>query len=200
MTVAKINRTTTVFGRSYNQTDQVEGDGAFKRDPTVPAAKTGTLTTRTDNDTGVIGAQAGHGIVSTNKVDVFWDGGSRTGMTATVAGDNITVDGGTGDNLPVVNTPVTLTLRATEEFPVPTGDNLLMLTVYSPGRGAVTFANVDDTFLHPVRFDEAGTYTWYVNTGITDPNPFAAQAITKAYFSNGDATKAVTIDAVAITS
>lgn len=61
----------------------------------------GTLTTRTDNDTGVITLSADHQVAVNDIVTVTWSGGSRTGMTVTaVTGAAVTVDGGTGTVLP----------------------------------------------------------------------------------------------------
>ena len=50
----------------------------------------------------------GHGIQTGDKIDVFWTGGRRYGMAATVAGDNVTLAGGGGDNLPANGTSVML--------------------------------------------------------------------------------------------
>jgi len=60
----------------------------------------GTLSTRTDNDTGIVTLATGHGIETADVVDVYWVGGIRYGMDATVAANAVTVDGGAGDNLP----------------------------------------------------------------------------------------------------
>lgn len=62
----------------------------------------GALTTRTDDDTGVITVVGGNrGLTTSDTVDVYWAAGSRTGMSITnVAGADITVDGGSGDVLP----------------------------------------------------------------------------------------------------
>jgi hypothetical protein len=75
-----------------------------------PHSVSGTLTTRTDDDTGVLTLSAMHGVMDGNTVDVFWgeDGEfSRLGMTVgTVATNDVPIDGGTGDNLPTVSTAV----------------------------------------------------------------------------------------------
>lgn len=70
----------------------------------IAAAKTGQLTTRTDNDTGVLTMDSGHGFITGDKVDVYWTTSSvqycRRLMSATVSGDAVTVDGGSGTSLP----------------------------------------------------------------------------------------------------
>ncbi len=61
----------------------------------------GTLTTRTDADTGVITVAEDHGIEADDTTTIYWTDGRRDDMTVTDAGDTtITVDGGSGDDLP----------------------------------------------------------------------------------------------------
>lgn len=73
----------------------------------------GTLTTRTDANTGVCTLPAqrslAHGITDSHTVTVWWDGGRRTAMTvSSVDGTAVTVDGGSGDDFPVLSTAVEL--------------------------------------------------------------------------------------------
>jgi hypothetical protein len=69
--------------------------------PALVAAQTdGALGTRTDADTGIVQLATGHGILTADVVDVYWVGGVRYGMDATVATNDVTIDGGAGDNLP----------------------------------------------------------------------------------------------------
>jgi len=80
----------------------------------------GQLATRTDNDTGIITMVGGNrGITDSETVDVYWSTGSRTGMTITlVAGADISIDGGAGDNLPSQFAPLTIVV-ASNKFLVP---------------------------------------------------------------------------------
>ena len=76
----------------------------------------GTLDQRVDDDTGVCvlpsvvgidGQTIGHGITVANTVSVWWAGGERHAMTVSaVSGTAVTVDGGSGDNLPTLGTRV----------------------------------------------------------------------------------------------
>lgn len=76
------------------------------------------LTTRTDNDTGVITIVGGNrGLTTSETLNVYWSGGSRTGMTITnVTGATVTVDGGSGDNLPNNLTLVWCSIAASKFF------------------------------------------------------------------------------------
>lgn len=77
---------------------------------TLPAAKTGRLTTRTDDNTGTLTMDSGHGL-TTGKIDVFWNVGGvkahRRQMDGVVTGDSIAIDGGVGGILPADESAIT---------------------------------------------------------------------------------------------
>ena len=184
---ASARRSVIIGGRSFKKVDTVTGDETTIREPTVTAAKTGTLTARTDNDTGTIAAAAGHGVVSTNKVDVFWTGGARQGMTATVTGNDIAVDGGTGDNLPALNTAVTLKLpQDMGNLAIPGGD-VVAYGIDSPVGGYVVFKTAADAVIKIERIPEGGGQVmWDSASGVT--NPLTGQTVGKISFSHDDET------------
>ena len=93
------------------------------------AAQTGTLSTRTDNDTGVATLSNGHGIQNADVVDVYWDGGVRYGMTATVSTNEVSLDGGAGDNLPAQSTAVTVVKQTAVEVNFD-GDTLEIIGIF----------------------------------------------------------------------
>jgi len=186
--MAKFTRDTTAsltgFSANFETSVVIEADGLETKEPTVTAAKVGTLTTRTDNDTGVATMNAGHGFVTGDELDVFWTGGQRRGMTATVATNAVTIDGGTGDNLPVLSTPLTVKKPQQENFEV-VGADLKALAASSPKPGAIKLLAADDTVLLeiPITSDN-GVYTWDTETGIT--NPLAGVTVAKALFSHSN--------------
>jgi len=102
----------------------------------------GSLTTRTDNDTGVCTVvETNHGITVADTVAVWWAAGKRTGMSVSaVSGTAITVDGGSGDNLPSVKTAVDIGAE-----PTATVGNLIFV-------GDLEFIPTD---LRRIRFFEA---------------------------------------------
>jgi hypothetical protein len=83
--------------------------------PAILAAQTGTMTNKTDADTGVITLLSGHGIETADVVDVYFPAGVRYGMDATVAANAVTVDGGAGDDLPANAVACTVVLQADVE-------------------------------------------------------------------------------------
>lgn len=119
---------------------------------TLPAAKTGSLTTRTDNTNGTLTMTAGHGITTAATIDLYWEGGSRYGVTVgTVATNSVPISGGSGDNLPPATTAITATLRTTANILID-GDNVKLIafelqTVDKSLRtaGRITFFDATDT-------------------------------------------------------
>ncbi len=71
----------------------------------------GTLSTRTDADTGIATLASGHGITTNDTVDVFWNAGQIYAMTVTAsASTTIGIDGGSGDDLPIATTVIGIRL------------------------------------------------------------------------------------------
>jgi len=184
----------TIDGVNFVDSRSVTCDGSQRKAITKAAAKIGQLTTRTDNNTGVLTMNSGHGFATSDKLDVYWDGGSRRGMDATVATNAVTVDGGAGDNLPTNLTAVTVSKPQEEEFLV-TGDNVAAIGAKASRRGIIVFAASDGTELLVVtdNLDAAagGGYQWFDGNGIT--NPLAGVDVAKVLFSNGDSSNANTM-------
>src|SRR4051794_23760974 len=117
---ATFQRTFQVAGQSYNTSRQVQANAANPYSVDLPAAKTGQLTTHTDNTTGTLTMAGGHGITTGARLDVYWTGGSRRGVTVgTVATNSVPFSGGAGDNLPLVNTNVTAMVPVSESITGP---------------------------------------------------------------------------------
>ena len=106
MTTASLKVTGTIGGIAFNGALTREASSLLTFNETIPAAKSGTLTTRTDNSNGVITMSSGHGIVTGNVINIYWTGGSRKGITASVSTNALTVTGGSGDNLRTANTAI----------------------------------------------------------------------------------------------
>lgn len=98
----------SIGGVSFSQSINLSADAALVQDESMVAADAGVLTSRTDNDTGEITLDDSDAVVATGKVDVYWSGGRRYNMDATLAAGVLTIDGGAGDNLPTEDTEVTV--------------------------------------------------------------------------------------------
>ncbi len=107
MPTAQIALNVTIGGVSIAKNWTRSGEHPNPYEVTLPVAQDGDMTTRTDDNTGVVTMDAeGHGIETGDKVDVYWDGGMRYGMDATVSGTAVTLDGGAGAVLPADESPV----------------------------------------------------------------------------------------------
>lgn len=181
-----------VAGRAFAEQRNVAINHGAVLDPTdkVPAAKSGSLTTRTDADTGVATMSTGHGIITGDRIDVYWTEagvkGCRRGMGATVATNAVTLDGGAGDNLPTQGVTVILAVAQAYDLEL-TGSNLEGLCVYTAKRGAFVFAQNDNTLIYGKHLPVDGqVWGWDSESGET--NPVAGGAIGKVFLSHSDTT------------
>lgn len=166
---------------SFSENFEVSGSALERATPTVPAAKSGSLSTRTDNDTGVATMASGHGFTTGNKVDLFWSGGSRRQMDATVSGNAVTLDGGSGDNLPALNTAVTAMVPVSVDFTVE-GDDVVGLAAFCPARGWIAIIDDEAAEAKVFEFESFSGQSWISGSGIT--NPLAGVTTASAKFSH----------------
>lgn len=189
-----ISQRFTIGAYSYVENLAIEANAVINPKDSIDAAKTGTLTTRTDADTGSVTAQAAHGIITGDRLDVYWAGGSRRGMTVgTVSGTTVPIDGGAGDDLPIATTALTLMVPTEVDFTVD-GDNVQGIVYAATAKGTIVFTDGSDVEVDSHVFTAKGNAEWHTGSGIT--NPFAAETIAKCYLSHGDSTKAQTVQAL----
>lgn len=185
MPTLTISKSIRLGDGSSNEVIQSTGTGVFQRNVEVGPAKVGALTTRTDDNTGELTMNSGHGITTGARLDVFWVGGSRRGMTVgTVATNAVPIDGGAGDNLPVDETAITA-MVPTEEVLVATGNDVNGIEAYSSLDGLIVVAQSGGTEIVAIDSDEGG-YAWSDNDGTS--NPVSGASIGKVFFSHGDST------------
>jgi len=156
----------------------------------LPAGNAGTLSTRTDANTGVVTLSAGHGVQTGNKVDVYWDGGMRYGMTATVSGNDVTIDAGGGDDLPDESEAVVLTKQVTISLEF-NSNNLVVIAAVADQRTHLEFHDGATTSIlgKELTADEA----WSHIAGMGYANPFGSQVVEEIRASNGSATAVATL-------
>jgi len=185
---------TIVTGNNDTFTDLISVTGASieRTTPSIPAAKTGTLTTRTDANTGSLTMSASHGITDGQLLDVFWSSGSRRGMTVgTVSTNVVPIDGGSGDDLPIATTAITAMVPVAVEFVVD-GDTVLGFGVTSAAIGYIVF--IDDAAAviaaATYKITTAG-YGKVWATGSPGTNPLAGDVTSLVKFSHGQTTAQV---------
>jgi hypothetical protein len=155
---------------------------------TLAAAKTGTLSTRTDDDTGTLTMAGGHAIVDSQEIDIYWEGGALLGATVgTVAGNSVPFDGGTGV-LPAQTTPVTVFVRQIANVYID-GDNAKLVSVQlrtaNPQlrtAGTVEVYDADDTLIETLSLTTNVPQVYDIEGG--SANPFSGAPITYIVFSH----------------
>lgn len=187
------------------QTITVEADSAGSSQRSVDAATAGTLTTRTDADTGVITLSGGHGL-SSGTGDVFWNDtttgikGSRRGMTWTVSVNALTVDGGAGDDLPDSGTIMGVMVPVSEACVV-VGNNAKWSEAYAQfssinaGDAYVSFLTSAPADIVSYQVSGDNQSTGWLGATVGGTNPFAAVTTATITFSHGE-TSAVVMGAI----
>jgi hypothetical protein len=175
-----------VNGVEYKQTASVTSNTAVNTQVSVPAAKTGALTTRTNDTSGTLTMDAGHGFTTAAVISLFWAGGSRRNVTVgTVSVNSVPISGGTGDNLPAAATAITAMVAVSEPFAV-VGDNIdsLFASADSGVNGWVVFKTGANAVIAGFQLP-VGTRSkvWASGLGIT--NPLAGQTVATVEFSHG---------------
>lgn len=184
-------------GDTYQQNVVTSTDGEITQKPSVPAAKTGALTTRTDANTGTLTMDTGHGITTGAKLSIFWNGGSRSNVTVgTVATNSVPFDLGSGDDLPDDETPITAMVPVERTFAV-AGDDIVALGSHSPVSGWVEYLDGSDAVLlgEQILPNLGGGKVWMEGVTHTGTNPLAGDTVAKVRFSHGDSTQAQTMRA-----
>lgn len=171
-------------GKQFSESSSITGDGAIVHDVSVGSAEAGSLTTRTDADTGVVtDDDSSHSITDADLVDLYWDGGSRRGMTVTiVSGADISIDGGLGDDLPVQDTAVAIVIPTELDLAV-LGTNVVGIALYTESRGQFVFHDVGGEELFK-RLGDGVVWSWHENNG--EVNPITGDTIIKALVSHDD--------------
>jgi hypothetical protein len=175
------------------------GDHPNPYEVSLPVGKAGSLTTRTDDDTGTITmASAEHGITTGAVVDIHWAGGVQYGVTVgTVAGTSVPFDAGSGDNLPDQSTAVVVTPRVLVNTAID-GDAIQIIgmcaeytNIASTAAVHLDFQDAEDDSIAEIDLVANIPKVWDVAAGAT--NDFAGDPITKCYASNGSATEVATL-------
>lgn len=169
--------------KQYIEKRELSAEASQGRELSVPQAKVGALTTRTDNTIGELTMAASHGITTGARLDIYWDGGMRRGVAVgTVATNAVPISGGSGDNLPADETAITAMVPI-EEALVVTGNNVEALLAYSSRKGQMVLEDSGGEELH-IPLTAESVYAWHSASGVA--NPIAGDSITKIFLSHGD--------------
>lgn len=191
-------------GKSFAEQQTLSGSGLVVQEISQPAGQGGQTANNTDADTGDVTADSGsHGITDGDRVDLYWSGGSRHGMTVgTVSGTTIPVDGGTGDNLPANGTDCTIAKCTEVAFDV-VGDDLVGIFAACPYRSIFVFTGSDDADDYVIEFpgtapSSAQADGWYSGENNAVANPITGDTVAKCFMSHADESNAALMKITAL--
>jgi hypothetical protein len=177
----------SALGQTFNKDLSVAADDAIVAMPDIPRAKNGTLTVRGSNTAGTITLEASHGVTTgaTNGIDVYWSGGKRYGcVVGTVSGNDVPISGGSGDNLPVLSTPIKAMVPQKENFTV-VGDDAVSILAKADARAVIKLQTATPTVILTIQLESnTDGYVWTSSNGVA--NPLAGQTITSVLMSHED--------------
>lgn len=178
------SRVTTITfpGSTIRSTNEYTGDAALPRSVDLPAGKPGTA-----GGAGVMTLGAGHGIVTSNTVDIYWDDGLRYGCTVDADDSTtITVSGGTGDVLPTTGDMIACLIVTIDiDF---VANNIKIIAAACGQRTSLRFNDSGGVEL-ALEILADGSWDW--GTGMGTPNPMLDDTIVDATASNGSETAAI---------
>ena len=158
------------------------GDNArgYKPATKIPA---GVASTNWVHDTATVTLPDGHGLTTGASVDLYWAGGKRCGMTATVTGDSVALAGGHGDALPANGTATIVSLRvAVADFAF-AGNNIIGYVASGSGRVTYDFLDSGGTSQQTIEAPLAPFPNfWLAGMSV---NPFAGKTVASFTVSNG---------------
>jgi hypothetical protein len=171
-----VTKNTVIGGASFSENINFEEDRVSVIDKVLAAAKAGTITS------SVITCATGHGVTTSDKLDVYWDGGRRVNCTVGAqTSTTITLSSGTGDSLPTGGTAVTFQIPIDVAFTlagIGGGGTLDVFCTYMAGIGNLRFHDSGSGVLD-IYFPKANTtYDWYTDKPPGTSNPFAVASLT----------------------
>lgn len=198
MATAVVSASAQVGGYSFVGGVSATGDGQVTRDPTLAAAKTGTLSTRTSNTAGTLTMTTGHGFTNGQVIDIYWATGQCTRATiGTVATNSVPFTGAGGDVLPIATTAITAMVVHAESVAILDAE-LTALAVGIVGSVApcsVTFLDDSDAVIGRalVRVGTATTpkhFIWESTSGVAIP---ISDDVASISMSHGDSDNSRTV-------
>lgn len=184
MPSATLNTDAAIAGIAFSTTISRSAEGSIAHEVTAAAGIAGTLSTRTDDNTGIVTMASGHGVTDANTVDLYWTGGVRYGMTVTAYdATTVTVDLGAGDNLPVVDTTLVLGVQMSVDTDVD-GDLFSIIAATAAARAHLEF-RTSGASLASVEIAASEIFSWDSASGTA--NPFTGDPIDAIRVSSGTA-------------
>ncbi len=188
-------------GASVSGVFTLDVPNAQQINTSVAVGWAGSLTTRTDANTGTITmTDAGHLITTGARACIFWT--DSTGAVkcqhkvtiGTVSGTSVPFDSGVGDNLPVLATAVVIGLDTEIDYTF-LDANLEAIGVGGTAAGKVVLEKADGTVVFHKTLGVGGNgFVWAEESGASIP---VSDDVAKAFIANGSSSTTNTITVVA---
>ena len=152
----------------------------------LPAAKAGSLTTRTNDTEGELTLGANHGIATGQTVNVHWAGGRRYGVTVgTVNVLIVPITGGNGDNLPDEDTAITAAKVVEVDLDFD-GDDAVLVAVSANKAAHLEVQEDDGDPIVAGGVDLSANDPWIWASGGPIANPLAGKVVGKLVTANSE--------------
>lgn len=187
--LARIQKTITLGGESFNQSSAPSGDGTIVQNIVLSAGLGGAVTKITDDSGIVMMNRVNHPFKDGDKVDVWFGDYCRHAMTVSLDSNNdLELTGGFGDALPVSGTDVVVRESYFCSVSVKT-DDIRVLALTTTGDGIFYFLGTGDTPLFLIKVNKNYAYDWQTGSGATKPFP-TGRTIAKVLISHNEVTGA----------
>lgn len=177
--------------------------GAIGLEETASAAKTGTLSTRTDNTTGTLTMDSGHGLTTGNTIDLYWSGGVRYGVTVgTVSTNSVPISAGAGDNLPTATTAITAVVQQSVNLAIDGDETDILAIIFETTDSSlrtaahIQFRDAAADEIAEIDFVTNVPQVWDIAGG--SANPFTGDPITNLKVSQGNSTTTATLKIIGV--
>jgi len=197
MPTGQIIATASVAGLSIQSVTQRTASGQLAHEVVLPAAAAGVLTTRTNDTDGQLTMDdAGHGITTGDKIDIFHDGGVSYGATVgTVAGTTVPFTGAGGDVLPAEDDAIAADVQVEVDVDFD-GDKAELVLVMATARGHITWIDTGSATLDTAELTASEPWQWIAGQGVT--NPLAGNPVDKVFLTNGNSAGTATLKIAAL--
>lgn len=132
-------------GKSTMVDQSVSTPNIAGSEPSLARAWEAELTTRTSATVGTLTVEVGHDIETADIIEIYFSDGKRINVTVgTVSGQSVPFSLGSGDNLPALNSDVTVMAQVERPFPV-AADDMGWLMAKAEARATIQIIDADGT-------------------------------------------------------
>ena len=169
MPKATMSENYSVGGTSFSSNQTLTDEHAASQVLSCAKGQSGTLSTRTSTTAGTATLSSGHGITTGDTVDLYWTGGKRRGVTVgTVSGNDVPFSLGSGDNLPVQGSSITVSPITESSFEFDAED-LKFIVALLEAAGQMVLLDGSKAELYHASMVSGFAWKWNDNSGLTNP-------------------------------